>query len=60
MNSGQKVRNSLSGRWGTILNGYTIEGGIWVEYEVATNTGIEVWRDEDIAAPSGETVNDEE
>jgi len=42
---GTRVLNTNDGELGTIMNGFTqyIDTGEWVEYEVETDYGIEVW-----------------
>lgn len=41
--SGTKVAHKKNGRQGTILNGFAFVDETWVEWEVETDRGIEVW-----------------
>ena len=41
--AGMTAINTTDGTRGYVLNGYTTDATGWVQYEVATEYGIEVW-----------------
>ena len=48
MKTETKVMHVRTQRKGTILNGCTIDCGVWIEYEVMTARGIEIWSADEI------------